>query len=523
MFVVGFLSAFTDFCVLFQDSILPSGLWNYNMAFYSSLDLHQINSKTRSKLPVGIYNHCAALGIARRPRYIHRGSRRKQCTNTVSTISAVGCTIPVVWSSFRRLHAKTHYEDGNVNFTNLRRLEYVSSGVLSGITTSSTIPQPPVKMALVNARSLSNKTFILNDFFTSHALDFLFVTETWLKNGDISSLGELSPSDCSFYSTPRPSGHGGGLATVFRNSFKCRLLPVDASFSFEAQLLKMDLNGPLLCVLVYRPPKVSTTFIHELSEFLSNQVSRCDRLLVLGDFNIHVCCPSKPMVKNFMSLMDSLNFVQSVSSPTHNGVHTLDLVLTRGFSVHICEIFDAGISDHYPVVFEPVISYDQPILSRPVHYSRAFHANTALEFCESYSKFLSNSNAPPSSCMDTEQLVEIFNSACCTALNTVAPLKRKKCKVSSSPQPWFNASTRTLRQECRRAERMWKKDGLQVSYQILKNCLTVYQNSVREAQSKYFSNLITKNANRPKVLFKTIHSVISPIVCSVPDVNIEIF
>ncbi len=59
------------------------------------------------------------------------------------------------------------------------------------------------------------------------------MTET-CKNGDISSLGELSPSDCSFYSTPRPSGHGGGLATVFRNSFKCRLLPVGASFSFEA-------------------------------------------------------------------------------------------------------------------------------------------------------------------------------------------------------------------------------------------------------------------------------------------------
>ncbi len=417
MFLVGILSAFTDLCALFQDSILPSGLWNSNMAFYSSLDLYQLNSKTRSKLPVGIYNHCAALGIARRPRYIHRGSRRKQCTKT--TISAVGCT-------------------------------------------------------------------------HTCRLFFLFA--------------------------PRPSGHGGGLATVFRNSFKCRLLSVDASFSFEAQLLKMDLNGPLLCVLVYRPPKVSTTFIHELSEFLSNQVSRCDRLLVLGDFNIHVCCPSKPMVKNFMSLMDSLNFVQSVSSPTHNRGHILDLVLTRDFSVHICEIFDAGISDHYPVVFEPVISYDQPILSLPVHYSRAFHANTALEFCESYSKFLSNSNVPPSSCMDTEQLVEIFNSACCTALNTVAPLKRKKCKISSSPQPWFNASTRTLRQECRRAECRWKKDGLQVSYQILKNCLTVYQNSVKEAKSKYFSNLI---ANRPKVLFKTINSVLSPIVCSVPDVNIE--
>ncbi len=182
------------------------------------------------------------------------------------------------------------------------------------------------------------KLEFLIDFFTSHAMDLLFVTET-CKNGDISSLGELSPSDCSFYSTPRPSGHGGGLATVFRNSFKCRLLPVGASFSFEAQLLNMDLNGPLLCVLVYRPPKVSTTFIHEFSEFLSNQVSRCDRLLVLGDFNIHVCCPSKAMVKNFMSLMDSLNFVQSVSSHTHNRGHTLDLVLTRGFSVYLWNIW----------------------------------------------------------------------------------------------------------------------------------------------------------------------------------------
>ncbi len=56
---------------------------------------------------------------------------------------------------------------------------------------------------------------------------------------------------------------------------------------------------------------------------------------------------------------------------------------------------------------------------------------------------------------------------------------------------------------------------------LKRKCLTVYQNSVREAKSKYFSNLIAKNANRPKVLFKTINSVLSPIVCSVPDVNIE--
>ncbi|KAL6491532.1 hypothetical protein MHYP_G00018770 [Metynnis hypsauchen] len=39
----------------------------------------------------------------------------------------------------------------------------------------------PVRIGLVNARSLVNKTFILRDFFTSHDLDFLSVTETWLS------------------------------------------------------------------------------------------------------------------------------------------------------------------------------------------------------------------------------------------------------------------------------------------------------------------------------------------------------
>ncbi len=83
---------------------------------------------------------------------------------------------------------------------------------------------------------------------------------------------------------------------------------------------------------------------------------------------------------------------------------------------------------------------------------------TALEF----STFFSNSEVSLSPDMNSDQLVLIFNSACSTALNTVAPLKPRKRQARSSPQLWLNASTHALRQECR-----WKKDGLQV-YQILK-------------------------------------------------------
>ncbi len=85
----------------------------------------------------------------------------------------------------------------------------VQSSLSSSVTT-------PVTMALIIARSLANKTFILNDPFASHKLDFLFITEIWLKAGDMSSLSELSSTGgCSFFSTPRSIGQGGGHCSSF--------------------------------------------------------------------------------------------------------------------------------------------------------------------------------------------------------------------------------------------------------------------------------------------------------------------
>lgn len=114
--------------------------------------------------------------------------------------------------------------------------------------------------SLINARSLSNKTFILNDFFTAHRLDFLLVTETWLNVGDFVPLVEVCPDDCHFLSTPRPSGRGGGLAAVFKNHFNCRLLYSDQFSSFEVQLIKVGTVNPLLIALVYRPPKMNRLY-----------------------------------------------------------------------------------------------------------------------------------------------------------------------------------------------------------------------------------------------------------------------
>lgn len=66
------------------------------------------------------------------------------------------------------------------------------------------------------------------------------------------------------------------------------------------------------------------------------------------NFNVHVCCPDNPVVKELLNLIDSFNLVQSVVGSTQERGHTLDLVLLYGLPIPNIEICDAVFSDHMP-------------------------------------------------------------------------------------------------------------------------------------------------------------------------------
>lgn len=75
----------------------------------------------------------------------------------------------------------------------------VNHGVLHLLNQARHLPSKPIRIALINVPSLVNKTFILHDFFTAEILDIIFITETWVKEGDSSPFSELVPRDCTFY------------------------------------------------------------------------------------------------------------------------------------------------------------------------------------------------------------------------------------------------------------------------------------------------------------------------------------
>ena len=66
------------------------------------------------------------------------------------------------------------------------------------------------------------------------------------------------------------------------------------------------------------------------------------------------------------------------------------------------------------------------------------------------------------------------------------------CKKRPKPKglPWVNDATRALRRVCRKAERKWKHDKLQISFEILRDTRLNYQEAVKAARTKHFSDLI---------------------------------
>ncbi len=119
--------------------------------------------------------------------------------------------------------------------------------------------------------------------------------------------------------------------------------------------------------------------------------------------------------------------------------------------------------------------------------------------------------------LSAEELLFSFNSTCAHVLDLVAPLKTLHHKPRS--EPWLDDTIRSLRQICRRFERKWKKDRLQVSMQMLRDSLSQYQKAVKTAKSRYFTEIINKNCHKPKIIFNIINATINPSICSFTEVS----
>ena len=91
----------------------------------------------------------------------------------------------------------------------------------------------PAMLGLVNARSIRNKGLLISDTMSSHAFDFLCLTETHIRTTDLDSfLHSFTPDGFSLIHRPRSSGIGGGVSFFICDPYTYRKVDTPNYSSF---------------------------------------------------------------------------------------------------------------------------------------------------------------------------------------------------------------------------------------------------------------------------------------------------
>lgn len=196
---------------------------------------------------------------AGRQVYLRKLWKLEQCC-VVSRLPCLRPLVPSVYSGPFLLPLRVSSTGRGVCDEHLRPLLRTSVSVSGGRSA-------PLKIALLNVRSIRNKSFLLNELFTYKNLDFMLLMETWQRSMEFSHLIELCPAECSFISTPRLVGRGGGLAVVYKNQFICQLMNSNTYSSFELQMSKVGQSNSFYCILVYWPPGILGPFLSDFTDF----------------------------------------------------------------------------------------------------------------------------------------------------------------------------------------------------------------------------------------------------------------
>ena len=190
-------------------------------------------------------------------------------------------------------------------------------------------------------------------------LDCVALTETWLSANEEENnpaLARLVPDDWTMLHIPRTT-HAGGVGFMCQKNFSPKLDKIETAkkfTSFEYQIVLMtSVSFTFRFIVLYRPPPSATnqikksSFINELGDLLELTSTMSGKLILLGDFNVHVDSSSDPESTELQHLFDCFGLVQHVKDATHIRGHTLDLVVSRETDdiVQSCEV-GSFVSDH---------------------------------------------------------------------------------------------------------------------------------------------------------------------------------
>ena len=365
---------------------------------------------------------------------------------------------------------------------------------------------------LWNARSLNNKLHHLTTLLLDGELDAAFITETWFKSQLNTSTATLRENGFDISHFNRDDKGGGGVAVIYRSSFK---LHSSKSYNFNTfECIHASISGnssqKINFIVVYRFCQLSSSaFLLEFREFIESTYIQMKNLVILGDFNLHVNKVSEPDVICFNEMLSTFGLSQLIDHPTHVSGNTLDLLIINKDDTQIKDIVidEFNYSDHSYIFFNIPYAFQK---SKDKVISIKTYKDIDLD--EFKNDIVAKINIfTQKSHVKFSEALDDYNVLCENAVMDYVNVKN--INVKESRPKWMDSEFVESRAERRKLYKRWVRTRNENDRIAFVTAREKTQNLSIEKQSKFYSDSIDSAKNSQKALFSICKNLLDMSKC----------
>jgi len=332
----------------------------------------------------------------------------------------------------------------------------------------------------------------------------IVLTETWFTPNFQADIGGYE----SFH--VYRNGRGGGVSVYVDGKYSSRrvdsLCVVSDVMEVCSVVVSIRADFKIKICGVYRPPNRNNiiNFNESFFNIISNNISRSDKMLILGDFNINLCDPSNDetdLLQNFYSN----SFFPCITKPTRitqNSSTCIDHIWTNMLSNCLSGIIDFKVTDHLPVY----------ILFNVAHASRnmveiKFRDHSSHNVDIFIERIVNLVNLYDDNfCADVNNSTAVFCASLYSIYDASFPIKRKYISENRFNRPWITNDFMYLINFKHSLFRRFRRG--EVTYGEFKEYSNNLTNNLRNKKVQYFRNKFMNYTNNIKQSWKTVNSLI---------------
>ncbi len=310
------------------------------------------------------------------------------------------------------------------------------------------------------------------------------------------------------------AGRGGGVAIAYKKNIE--LTKQNSKFykSFEhiECLVKSTSHEILRVICIYRSGTATNSnvkdFCVDFDDYLNNLNETHGKLLITGDFNIHMEDKDHPDTDKFLSVLNQHGLQQHVDQPTHTHGGIIDCIFTRsamvsdGLEISSIQVIQTNTtSDHYLIISQCQFTHTKSTENKLIMGRNIKNINIdqlKLDILDSdlndSEKFISVENA-----------VTLYNEVLLKLLDHHAPVQ--EFKVREGHPAWITSVCQDAKRNRRKLERIKNKskETKQAYNKACKDAAAI----INTSRNSYYKDKLTMSQQDKKKTYSIVNHLMN--------------